>query len=568
MSTSMDALALATPPTDLERLSFCSATPGNLSTWLETLPLANTAETTSLLKQATEEVARLQTPWRNRIALLEALRESVGYMTNRLDRTAGASMQNMSAADDAQRLEVNLCVGYKAAIRDALADSRPGDELVLAIHRCISDMSRCLLRACQLYSATPPAFWLELHTLYRLASEREIEHKTAQDNENHHRMTTSIEAAYIRALLLATTKPNQLRSTELAQIFNAIELWTEHAPLSPFDGTANFAIDQNQDQPPRYVTLSEDSPSLLGMGTEVLTFELVAFLGHVDGKLQVPDYLDNQLLEHLSAAWSSMPERTFRRMPSDAPLKVAIGLRAVHYFISGGIDFAEQLGTTDALLKREINPFLNEKTGRASSDDVWDAARIPENPNIDDPDKILLERSRAAANDGGESGERYAIHDALSSDMSPEGYRISWRDMPANASTGELITVRDESDERWCIAVIRWLQRSDSQHTMGVELLAPRAIPVAARVIRKKGGPSDFMRALVLPEISAIGRPATLLTPALVFATGQKIQVQRQGIRTIAQLLDVQLTTQSFTQFTFRLLDGYLENAPTDLSMA
>lgn len=565
MSASYDATVLITPSADLSELSFCSSTPNSLSDWIERLPLANTDQTAHALRQATDELARLSIDWHTRLALLEVLREPVSYLSTRLDRLASASMQSMSAADDAQRLQVNLCVGYKGVVKDALADSRPGDDLVLALHRCLSDMSRTLLRACQLYSATPSQFWRELHELYRIAEAREIEDKSARDAENHHRQDMSIGDAYRRALLLATAKPNQLRNAELTQTFNALELWSASVSLAPFEPSASFAIDQDRDEPPRYVSLKTSESGLLGLSTEVLTFELVAYLGHVDGKLEVPDYLTSRLIEHLATAWSSMPERSFRRMDTDTPLKVAIGLRSVHYFVSGGVHFADQLGTTDALLRREINPFLAEDGASRSSGDVWSAAKIPENPNVADPDRILLSKREVTENS---DDERYIVHDAISSDMSPEGYRVSWEHLPESTATGEIVTVRDQSDERWCVAVIRWLQRGAEAHAMGLELLAPRAIPVAARVIRKRGGPSDFMRALVLPEIKAIGRDATLITPSLVFDVGQKVQIQRQGIRTIAQLQEVTQTTQSFTQFTFRLLDGYLENAPVDLSMS
>lgn len=95
---------------------------------------------------------------------------------------------------------------------------------------------------------------------------------------------------------------------------------------------------------------------------------------------------------------------------------------------------------------------------------------------------------------------------------------------------------------------------------MGVELLSPRAIPVAIRGIQKKGGPTDFARALLLPEIPAIQQKATLLTPSVPFTNNQKIQIQRQGMQTTGQLLETLLNTESFNQFTFRMLDGYLES--------
>jgi hypothetical protein len=102
---------------------------------------------------------------------------------------------------------------------------------------------------------------------------------------------------------------------------------------------------------------------------------------------------------------------------------------------------------------------------------------------------------------------------------------------------------------------------------MGIELISPRAIPVAVRVINKRGGPSDFARALLLPALEPIDQPATLITPLVPYQTAQKIHIHRQGVQTTAQLSQCTLKTQSVRQFTFRMLDGYLENTQVNIKL-
>jgi hypothetical protein len=239
-------------------------------------------------------------------------------------------------------------------------------------------------------------------------------------------------------------------------------------------------------------------------------------------------------------------------------------MRAVHYFASGGIDFAEQLGTTDALLKREINPFLESRQTQArEKGDVWSGAlsvKIPENPNVENPDRILLDKTSSHE-------AVYHVYDCTSHDTSPAGYRLHWDKIPQQAHAGDLLAVRDETDTRWCLSVVRWLRQDATGAAMGIELLSPRAIPVAVRIVRKKGGPSEFARSFLLPELKVINQPASLITPSVPFQSQQKVHIQRQGIQTTAQLTEPLLITESITQFTFRMLDGYLENAQIDLSM-
>ena len=273
------------------------------------------------------------------------------------------------------------------------------------------------------------------------------------------------------------------------------------------------------------------------------------------------------LLRHLVEAWSVMQTRTFGRFATNVPVLVAVGLSATHYFLSGGCVFTDQLANADELLRREVNPFLDVdyEPSHGEEPDVWSQAhdlkvRMPQNPNIASPESILIQKPAV------ESQLRAFVHyETLAIDTSPGGYRMEWLDtVPLNATVGELVALREEQAARWCVAVIRWIRQKGERISMGVELLSPRAIPVALRAIQKRGGPTDYARGLLLPEIEALNQTATIITPVLPFTGKQKIQIQRQGIQTTGQLLKSQLKTESFNQFTFRMLDGYLENTRSD----
>ena len=84
-----------------------------------------------------------------------------------------------------------------------------------------------------------------------------------------------------------------------------------------------------------------------GIHTEVLAYEIEAYLNDVDSQFYIPPALDRNLLKHLVEAWSVMQERAFSRYTTHMPVRVAVGLRATHYFLSGGCDFTDQLANTD-----------------------------------------------------------------------------------------------------------------------------------------------------------------------------------------------------------------------------
>lgn len=577
---------ITVPEPDLDRLSFCETAPGALAEWVIGLPMANTADTAAQVRQATWEIARLDVGPRDRMDLLEQVRPILHYLCARLDRNAATSSAHGDAiARLAQRLQTNLCSGYKNVVVASLrvladrASARSLDKelLPLAIHRALSDLSRTLLRTLQFYVEPPDRLWFELNQLYLLAERLGVSETKLEDSENHATPQTSPMSAYLRSVLLALAKPNQMRYRELAELFNFLEIWSPYVTLEHDATQALFAVDLESDHGPIYKRLIHDAVEPRGIRTDVLVYQIESYLKDLPCSIRVPDGASDPQLRHLAQAWGVMHPRSHRRLDTSGSIKVCIGLRSAHFFLSGGVEFADALDDPDALLQQEVNPFLLDPDQRpgnqgAGVKDVWDDAfdvhsRIPENPNISEPEKVLgVSRERRAA-----SADRphHEVYDTTAIDTSPGGYQIRWNDpLPPHLQTGELLAMREASDNRWCIAVIRWIRQSHEGTAMGIELLSPRAIPIAARVIQKLGGPTTYARALMLPALEPIDQPATLITPRVPFQAGQKVHILRRGVRSTAQLTKCVLRTESVNQFTYRMLSGYLENAHVTLKMS
>ena len=546
----------------LDALSFAEATPAAISDWVSALPLTNINETATQLDLASAELAQLSAAGPIKLECLEALRPAIHYVCSRLHRTSDG---REAKGSNASTLLLNLCNGYKAVVVDLIPiqDSvkhKGGlrDSLAKAMHRLISDLSRVLLRSLQSYAAPPPNFWWELHEVYRLSEALELTGFSMPDDENHAGQSIPIQHAYTRSLLLNTCRSNQLSRSDISQIFNALELWGDQVMLTPEVDEALFVVDLLGNQPPQFAKQTRNLKEPRGLRMDVVTYEIEAYLNGLNSSMPVPDNLNPALLHHLIQAWSSIAARSFKRLKSETPLKVCVGLRAAHYFLSGGVEFTEQIANTDAKLRREVNPFLDvsyESTNKEADDPWSQMARIPENPNIDAPESILLGQQPKPG-----SSVSYEHFEARADDTSPTGYQIVWTDTSAAPKVGELIAVREEKDARWRIAAVRWLRSQRGETRTGVELLGPKAIPVGLRVIQKVGGPTDYVRGLLLPEVPAIKQAATLITPSVPFSRGHKVNVHRQGLQTTAQLTELRQKTDSFNQFTFRLLDGYLES--------
>ena len=554
-------------------LSFSEAEPLAIEHWVSELPLVNTTETIRLLTEATDEIATVQMSPQLRLSLLEVMRPTVHFICTRIDRAAlGKPARDTQFSP--HTLQRNMCNGYKLAFDDtliAMEDEKPPPKDLLPTigHRLLTQVASTILRCLQYYAPIAEAFWGYLHSTFTQLERRGLEHYKLKDEETVAR-DLSVQDTYIRALLLQTCNPNKLNHIELTNLFNVLEEWSTHASLDKTLEDSRFIVDLAGNTPPTFRELAQPISTSRGIRTQVLTYEIEAYLNAMSSTLVVPESMTNELMEHALSSWANMQPRSFQRLATEVPIRLCLGLPATHYFLSGGIEFSDQITSTDAYLRREINPFLEvdyEPLNRPNEDGPWGKAYdmkvpIPGNPNINTSQILTdsLERD--------EKERKYDHFELLVLDRGPGGYRAEWTEhMPHVFEVGELVSLREESDPRWSVAVIRWISSGGRNAEMGIELLAPKAIPIAARSIEKRGSTAEFQRTLILPGLDAIDQPATMITPTTHFVENQKINIHRQGLSTTGLLMDIVLKTKSFNQFTFRVLDGYLENATSNSNM-
>lgn len=541
----------------LNELSFAEATPEALEQWLANLPLVNITASAAQLSAGCQELTRLNTDAATRYQLVDTVRPLVHYISSRLSRTAG---KHIIRPHQLAEVMANAFARSFGEAQAAGSDSKEQRNLLArCAHALLAERGRVLLYSLQHYQPLPDAFWAELHHAYLIAEGMEMV-DFAQPEGDPDGAKLSIQDVYLRTLLLHCCRPGQLSSDDLAVAFAALEHWVGMVELSEDLTDALFAVDlQSEYGPTLAATQDAQSPTVRALRTEVLTWELDAYLNEIACEIVVPDAVSTRLLSVLARSWSTVTPRNFRRNPSAQRIRLCVGMRAIHYFLAGGVEFSEQISNSDAVLRREVNPFLDVDYEPVANgeEDQWDAPQDL---------KGRLEHSNlGAGEDAGGRGERkYHHYELLALDTSPEGYRVQWGDeVPVSAKVGEIVALREESDTRWCVAAIRWIAGDDHGTIhMGLELLAPRAIPVAVRPIQTRGGQTSYSRGLMLPGLDAIAQPPSLITPTVPFTPRQKVSVQRQGILATGLIMDRLQNTQNFNQFTFRVLDGYLESSP------
>lgn len=580
MVSSDEPLRQRLPAQDLSRLSLVSHQPKKLKEWVAALPMINVGDSSRQVFQTLQELNRLTLDAGQRFELLEALRPTTHSLCTALakhylNQSVMLPERATKVATLAQTMQSHLATGYKLVVLASLErferkrDNDTGRLLAQAAHHAITELTGNLLRSTQLYLNTPPRLWLELHTLYLLCAQHQLATLKVADSESRLPEKASVEQAYVRALLLATCKPNKLRQTEIAQIHQSSELWASLVQLREFSGQGElFVFDLTRDAPPTY--RSQAKAEAADHVRAIDPAALVERLGELLKQAQLGNprahgeaALSPALLQHLIQAWSELSERSFSRVSQDGVLETSLGLTATHYFLAGKCDFdILMLGDQGRYLIQDAdNPFLkprpigihrpDERTGR----DVWSMAFGNVEKRDDEREFNLDFQDKAAAAAAGP--DRYDIHDCQIVNVSPGGYCIEWSgDVPASVKAGEILGLREEGEPNWSVGVIRWVKQLPGHGAqLGIEVLSPKARPCGARVIKKTGEASEFMRTLLLPELKAIGRPATLITPALTFRSGYKLVLKIDGEEVKAHLGRQVSATQSFSQFEFTLMN-------------
>lgn len=566
---------LRVPEQKTASLSFCETTPKAFKDWVNQLPMANIGEASRQLYHAIIELNQLFVPHAQRLQFLELIRPKIHFVCEELSRHyLGLSIalpeKQRKIANLSQALQLHAASGYKLCVMECLDNGgvdKNRKAISMAMHRAISELATTILRSHQLYCPSPAQSWLECHRIFRFALRNKLQSLSVEDETLNQRRSSTVEDAYKRLLLLGCSRPNQLRQSELAQAYGLFETWTDWTECGPeAEEDSLFVVNLERDNAPFYRSLLDQSP-----GHESLDFDtrnLSAEIGEVlharhsssepNTRLQLPPSVSNTLLTHLSQALGILAKRNFNRIASQGMLEICVGLTATHYYVSGGKTFNQFVSGNNELSARngeDDNLFMRNSRQR---EDAWsgahDAGPSEElHQSADAP--INFRNSIGATPDSATERNQPKSHHALLINTSPGGYCVTWETVvPPSLQAGEVLGVREQSNHPWSIAVVRWIRQVKNQGTqVGIELLAPSAAPCGVRLIQKIGNSSEYLRGLLLPEISVVNQAATLITPRLPFQSGSRISMLYDGREDQGTLSRKVSATGSISQFELKL---------------
>jgi cyclic-di-GMP-binding protein len=548
---------LRVPTQDLALLSFCDGSrEASIKTWVSSLPLTQIQFVSGLLYQALPDISRFQTSTSNRIRLLEILRLPTsqtieGLAQSFLNQPLIMPEAAVKTATIAQALQKHMNSAYRVAVRDLCKESSPNvDLLALSIHRAITGIGLLLLRYYQLYVPVSSQLWAELHSLYQLACHFKLTELSVPETLHLHQQCHSISLAYIRILLLACSRPNQLRQDEIIAAYHALNQLSQLAKLQDISANSYenlFAVALNSNHPPHYRSRLESLGHTLLL--ELDTSELSQYLkgmAHNKGvdSTKLPEELaiSSHLTQHLTDAWNLLAQRNFDRLQTNGILDVTVGISSVHFHLAGATKFTHFLDRTQDA-GNDLNSFF-QKRGVQLKDSS--SQKNDEDPWVDALDVK----------------EAHTVYQVPLIDTSPGGYCIEWRnEIPNQVKTGELLGVREPTYNRWSLAVVRWANQTHGATQLGVQILAPLAQPIGIAVIHKTGESSEYLRALEIPAMKVLNQPATIITNAISFHEYSKARIYRhtdnnepKGEDENIQLTQRRFSTSAFHQYSFQEL--------------
>ncbi len=562
---------------------------GELLAWLESLPIANPAESASRMHTELAQLnrRRLDTAKRLELAphferiggeLVEALRKPLARGTFPVpakSRRGAALVHGLLAelANSRKILVTELASGQARAQRLGL-----GASMAEASHLLAELLLNCYLQ----YQSVPRGVWHDLHRLYALADE--FGFKVLREGKEPSAALRRVELSYKRISLLVLTNPYHLMSGEALRVYELLEQWAGLATLAPLSGSrvpeGIYFADLESDEPPSYARGPEIPLVKQGqvLGIEPLMGAVATGLRELmaeqNAEASRTVRRERDLLLRLERAWKIRRKRRFPRTQQVSRLDVASSLSACHYFISGEQRFApEQRGSDKKgadleLLPADFAPWKRDEFGRPASG-VGLASQLTSYQSRDPTSDIwrLVYQTKDRAEDEVEAEPAFLAANLSSIDESMGGLALlCGRDSSLRLQVGELVVYepggrRDAAN--WRVGAVRWLlQRPDQDMEVGIKRLSRDALALAVRAIRGIGKGGGFFRGLLIPRANPKDKATALIVPWGIYDVGTEIALHLEGEVLYARLSKVLETTGCYSVFAFQLIDTPPEERP------
>jgi hypothetical protein len=515
-------LNLNIPDMDAENMTLVETKPAKAEQWLAGLPLLNPAETSYQIYSALVALNRTELDDKTRFRLLEIYREPIARLCTELKGEyiglpLPLTVKGHQAAQRARALQVEMAYGYKRLVTNTIESlkgrpsTRAMSSLAILLQRAIRYLGETLVKSYQYYAQPPDNTWREIHQLAELADAYGVFDVPVDDPLNTTVPQSSVAHVYKQALLVDFSDPYHLpvRLVELIQHY--LNRWASLAKLGPAKPSpaknCQFLIDLHNDRAgevmfPTEATFNEQQYRMLN--TVELAKQIHSHLTMLRKGEKPPteglhaDFFDSptivEMLKRLLNAWGLIPKRGFNRTSKKgAHVDVAIGIRAINHWLNGGRDF---------ILSSEFVGPMPQRRSRVGT-------KFVDTTEIDLSEMETEEESQTVEIDPELIYASWNIQDESAGGLAIAKDSVKHQ----QARVGDLIAVRSSEEGLWEVNGIRWVKSADSGAlSIGMKRISPIARPVMLKLNGGDQTETDFMPAIMVPELKALKQKQGLLT--------------------------------------------------------
>jgi hypothetical protein len=553
---------LNVPTQDLSQRPNPYLQPRQLEQWAAELPIGNTTVAAHQLLNQLKSLNSAQYPPQERLKLHNVLRTVTAELLDAMRQSLRQAIipldyKNQYNASLLQAILEGMATGYKVAVSELILQTRLKelDNLLLqeAIYLAMTYLGQRLVDAYCLYQPQPRHVWSDINQLYQFAETKNFLQNTIDDAcpDTPLPVYPTIDTVYKRTLLLALAEPYHLMQYEAMDIFRLVTASVQSCQIEPFHEIVTqgeFVIDLNADEGPRYITRdmewSADDARMIDISNvkAQLDNHLQRLLRNnvAMAALDAVSLVERQqrdMLLRLADAWNASLVRKTRRFELDGDIELASGLNACHYFISNSAIFTPEVNE----LKLSTDKSANKEEARSLFATAYREA---------------LQKDRR------HGFQQYHLNPWWQRNISPLGVALKLENPAENMDVrvGELVAYRitNRRKRRWQVGVIRWLKQgneiADGNIDIGIMNLANGGIAVGVKAIKGLGYGTDYFRSLLIPKQTSIQQTRSIIVPALLYDVGTCLVVNMGQRLFHIRLTRVMLSTRSFTQFNFEII--------------
>lgn len=547
----------------------------DLKYWLANLHRTNHEEYTNQLVHACDDIAKSKIANTLALQLLDEIRGHVFSFAKELShsflhQSIDLPKESHTASQHYIQLWQHLGDAYFEHAQNDSCFKRTTDDThkpekssITCLHRAIHSKQQILLCNILLYRNDEPGQWKSFHDRFSLSLQYNINEHRINDPLNPERPISCITDLYVSICLLRIANCNQLNQLEILTLWNFVQKYSVLIDIDR-EGASHYRIDFGKDIPPIIASKVNDQKTTLSLNFHELIKEIDK---SSDGEKH-DILLSVRLREHLKRALSTDITRKMPRHETLGYVEIAIGLSNAWLSFS----HKRNLNSMTHFLNERIDSFENDaniflKAKRETIlKDNWDTNyKDSDAKGTFDAEKVVREIESLHKSTLNNKSEEPKLVVAEMLEHSATGFSLSLsRPLKHPLRNGDILAMREKNDDRFVVAVIRWI-RSDAQKVIfGAEILSPNAACFGARAIPSKGSISEeyFLNCLLLPEIPALKQPAKVLLPSIPFLKGNKVQLLRDDLELIVKLKNSEQSSFSHSLFTFEEIDDPMQRIP------